>query len=95
MIKNCAWWLDIGEIRLPAIQPSLKTLLKMLSIRVWLQLVNLVGEVMLARRLLENMMSRKSKKILFESHFKRSILKSPSNITSLFSLINFFLDIHH
>ena len=90
MIKNCAWWLDIGEIGLPAIQPPLKTLLKMFSIRVWLQLVNLVGEVMLARRLLENMMSRKSKTFLFESHFKRSILKSPSNITSLFSLINFF-----
>ena len=33
-------------------------------------------------------MLRKSETFLFESHF-RSILKSPSNITSLFSLVNF------
>ena len=34
-------------------------------------------------------MSRKSETFSFESHFRRSILKSPSNITSLFSMINF------
>ena len=61
---------------------------EMLSIKVWLQLVNLVGEVMLGRRLVEYIMSRKSETFLFESHFRRSILKSPSSITSLFSLIN-------
>ena len=61
----------------------------MLSIKVWLELVNLVGEVTLGRRLVEYMMSRKSKTFLFESHFRRSILKSPSNKTALFSLINF------
>ena len=88
-IKNCAWWSDIGEIRLPVIQSSFITLLKMLSIKVWFQLVNLVGEVMLGRRLEEHMMSRKSESFLFESHFRRSILKSPSNITSLFLLIHF------
>ena len=33
-------------------------------------------------------MLRKSETFLFEAHF-RSILKSPSNITSLFSLVNF------
>ena len=59
----------------------------MLSIKVWLQLVNLVGEVMLGTRLVKYMMSRKSETFLFGSHFKRSILKSPSNITSLFPLI--------
>ena len=80
---------DIGEIRLSAIQSSFMTLLKMLSITVWLRLVNLVGEVMLGRRLVEHIMSRKLETFLFESHFRRSILKSPSNITSLFSLINF------
>ena len=89
IIKNCAWWSDIGEIRLPAIQSSFIILLKMLSVKVWLRLVNLVGEVMLGTRLVEYMMSRKSETFLFESHFRRSILKSPSNITSLFSLINF------
>ena len=87
--KNYAWWPDIGEIRLPAIQSSFIILLKMLSVKVWLRLVNLVGEVMLGTRLVEYMMSRKSETFLFESHFRRSILKSPSNITSLFSLINF------
>ena len=45
MIKNCAWWSDIGEMRLPAIQSSFITLLKMLPINVWLRLINLVGEV--------------------------------------------------
>ena len=55
--KNCAWWSDIGEIRLPAIQSSFITMLKMLSIKVWLQLVNLVGEVMLGRRLVETFLS--------------------------------------
>ena len=89
MIKYYAWWSDIGEIRLPAIQSSFIILLKTLSIKVWLRLVNLVGEVMLGTRLVEYMMSRKSETFLFESHFRRSILKSPSNITSLFSLINF------
>ena len=89
IIKNCVWWSDIGEIRLPAIQSSFIILLKMLSVKVWLRLVNLVGEVMLGTRLVEYMMSRKSETFLFESHFRRSILKSPSNITSLFSLINF------
>ena len=44
---------------------------------------------MLETRLVEYMMSRKSETFLFESHFRSSILKSPSNITSLFSLINF------
>ena len=87
--KNYAWWPDIGEIRLPAIQSSFIILLEMLSIKVWLRVVNLVGEVMLGTRLVEYMMSRKSETFLFESHFRRSILKSPSNITSLFSLINF------
>ena len=61
----------------------------MLSIKVWLRLVNLVGEVMLGTRLVEYMMSRMSETFLFESHFRRSTLKSPSNVTSLFSLINF------
>ena len=60
----------------------------MLYIRVWLQLDNLV-EVMLGTRLVEYMMSRKSETFLFESLFRRSILKSLSDITSLFSLINF------
>ena len=59
----------------------------MLYIRVWLQLDNLV-EVMLGTRLVEYMMSRKSETFLFESLFRRSILKSLSDIT-LFSLINF------
>ena len=59
MIKNSTGWSDIGEIRLPAIQSSFITLLKMLS-KVWLRLVNLVREVMLGRRLVEYMMSRKS-----------------------------------
>ena len=84
IIKNCAWWSDIREIRLPAIQSSFIVLLQMLSIKVWLQLVNLVGEVMLGTRLVEYMMSRKSETFLFESHFRRSILNSLSNITSLF-----------
>ena len=44
---------------------------------------------MLGRRLVEYMMSRKSETFLFESRFRRSILKSSSNIVSLFSLINF------
>ena len=56
----------------------------MLSIMIWLQLVNLVGEIMLERRLVEYMMSRKSEIFLFQSHFRRLILKSPSNITSFF-----------
>ena len=87
---------DIGKITLPAMHSSFVTLLKMLSIKVWIRLVNLL-EVMLGRRLVEYMISRKSEIFLFESHFKRLILKSPSNITSLFSLINFpeILDIHH
>ena len=74
---------------MPAIQSSFITLLKMLCIKVWLQLVNLVEEVILGRRLAEHIMSRKSETFLFESHFRRSVLKSPSNITSFFSLINF------
>ena len=61
----------------------------MLYIKVSLRLVNLVGEVMLETRLGQYIMSRKSKTFLFQSYFKRSILKSPSNVTSLFSLINF------
>ena len=61
----------------------------MLSIKAWLRLLNLVGEVMLGTRLVEYMMLRKSETFLFESHFRRSILKSPSRITSLFSL-NYF-----
>ena len=61
------------------------SVLKMLFIKVWLRLINL----MLRRRLVEYMMSRKSKTFLFQSHFRRSILKSPSNITFLLSLINF------
>ena len=69
IIKNCTWWSDIGETRLPAIQSSFITLLEMVSITVWLRLVNLVGEVMLGRRLVENMISRKSESFLFESHF--------------------------
>ena len=89
IIKNCAWLSDIGEIRLPAIQSSFIVLLKMLSMKVWQRLVNLVGEVMLGTRLVEYMMSRMSETFLFESHFRRSTLKSPSNVTSLFSLINF------
>ena len=64
------------------------SVLKMLFIKVWLRLINLVGEVMLRRRLVKYMMSRKSKTFLFQSHFRRSILKSPSNTTFL-SLINF------
>ena len=42
----------------------------MLSIKVWLQLVNLIRKVMLGRRLVEYVMSRKSEIFLFESHFK-------------------------
>ena len=42
----------------------------MLSINVWLRLVNLVGEVMLRRRLMEYMISRKRETFLFESHFR-------------------------
>ena len=60
----------------------------MLSIKVWLRLVHLLGEVMLERRLMEYMKSRKSETFLFESHFIKSILKSPSNINFLFLLIN-------
>ena len=71
------------------IQSTFIALLKMLSIKVWLPLVNLVGEVMLGRRLMEYMMSRKSETFLFESYFRRAIMRSPSNITSLFSLVNF------
>ena len=78
-----------GE-KLPVIQSSFIALLKMLSIKVWLRLVNLVGKVMLGRRLVEYMISRKSETFLFESHFRRSILKSPSDRTSLFQLINYF-----
>ena len=59
----------------------------MVSIKIWLRIVNLVGEVMLGKRLVEYMMSRKSETFLYESHFRRSILKSPSNLTSLFLLI--------
>ena len=43
----------------------------MLSIKVWLRLVNLVGKVMLGTGLVEYMMSRKSKTFLFESHFRK------------------------
>ena len=68
---------------------SFRTLLKMLSVKIWLRLVNLVGEVMLGIWLVEYMMSIKSETFLFESHFWRSILKSSSNITYLFSTINF------
>ena len=89
IIENCAWWSDIGKIRLPAVLSSFITLLKMVSIKVWIQLVNLLGEVILGRRLVEYMMSRKSENFLFESQFRRLIMKSPSNITYLFSLINF------
>ena len=74
---------------MPAIQSSFITLLKMLCIKVWLRLVNLVGKAILGRRLVEHIMSRKSETFIFESHFRRSILKSPSHITSFFSLINF------
>ena len=56
----------------------------MLSIKVWLPLVNLVGEVMLGSRSVEYMMSRKSEIFVFKSYFRRAILKSSSNITSLF-----------
>ena len=68
---------------------SFRTLLKMLSVKIWLRLVNLVGEVMLGIWLVEYMMSIKSETFLFESHFGRSILKSSSNTTYLFSTINF------
>ena len=61
----------------------------MLCIKVCLRLVNLVGKAILGRRLVEHIMSRKSETFIFESHFRRSILKSPSHITSFFSLINF------
>ena len=74
---------------MPAIQSSFITLLKMLCIKVWLRLVNLVGKAILGRRLVEHIMSRKTETFIFESHFRRSILKSPSHITSFFSLINF------
>ena len=52
-MKNCAWWSDIGEKRLPEIQPSFIILLKMLSIKVWPRRVNLILEVMLGTRLVE------------------------------------------
>ena len=71
MIKNCAWWSDTGEITLPAIQSSFIILLKILSVKVWLRLLNLVGEVMLGGRLVEHMTTRKLKIFLFESHFRR------------------------
>ena len=73
MIKNCAWWSNIGEIRLPAVQSSFITLLKMLSMKIWLRLVNLVGEAVLGRRLMDYMMSRNLETFLFEPHFSRSI----------------------
>ena len=38
---------------MPGIHSSFITLLKMLSVEVWLGLFNLVGEVMLGRRLVE------------------------------------------
>ena len=44
---------------------------------------------MLGTRLVVYMMSRKSEIFLFEPHYRRAILKSPSNIMSLFSPINF------
>ena len=59
----------------------------MLPVKVSLQVVNLIGEVKLGRTLVEYMMPRKSETFLFEPHFRRSILKSPSNTTSLFSLM--------
>ena len=62
---------------------------EMLCMKVWLRIINLVGEVMLERRLVEYMMSRKSETSLFESYFRRSVLKLPRNITSLFSPTNF------
>ena len=61
----------------------------MLSIKSWLQPVNLAVEIIFGRRLVEYLMLRKWETFLFESHFRRLKLKSPSNITSLFSLINF------
>ena len=70
----------------------------MLSINVWLRIVNLVGGVMLGTRLVEYMMSRNSETFLFQSHFIRSILKSPSSITLCFHRLIFLrevLDIHH
>ena len=65
MIKNCVWWSNIGETRWPAIQSSFIALLKMLSIKVLLRLVDLVGEIMLGRRLVEHKISRKSETFLF------------------------------
>ena len=53
----------------------------MLSIKVWQRLINLVGDAMLGRRLVEYMMSRKSKTFLFQSDFRRSKLKSTCNVT--------------
>ena len=70
------------ETRLPAIQSSFRTLLKMLSIKVWLPLVNPIGAVMLGRRLMEYIVSKKAETFLFEQHSRSSILKSPSNIIS-------------
>ena len=62
----------------------------MLSIKVCLWLVNLVGEVVLGRRSVEYIYDVKKVKHFYLSHIlERSVLKSPSNITSLFLLINF------
>ena len=53
-----------GNKIMPAIQLSFTILLKMLSIKAWLRLANLVGEVMLGTRLVEYMISRKSETFL-------------------------------
>ena len=66
-MKNCAWWSDVGEKRLPEIQPSFIILQKMLSIKVWPRRVNLILEVMLGTRLVEYMMSR-SRKPFYLNH---------------------------
>ena len=74
---------------MPTLQSLFITLLELLYIKVWLRFVDLVGEVLLGGTLAECMMSRKSKTFLFELHVRRSISKSLSAITSLFSLIDF------
>lgn len=97
MIKNCAWWSDIGEIRLTACN----------AVIIYNNAEKVIYYV-LAKSCYSKRRSNVKKNIsgilkcseirsfLFELHFRRLILKSPSNITSLFSLIFLrdVLDIH-
>ena len=86
MVKNCAWWSDTVEIRLSAIQSSLIILPKMLSMKIWAWFINLVGEVMLGRRLVE-MWCQESQKHFYLSHISEN--QYQNHWFTLFLLINF------